>query len=53
MPTCHYCIVYAAVTVTVVAEEKKEQEQEPAGIHQIDYSTIVAKQQLLQSMLLE
>ena len=53
MHTCHYCIVYAAVTATVVAEEKKEQEQEPPGIHQTDYSTIVAKHQLLQCMLLE
>lgn len=40
------------VAVAVVAEGMKEEEQEPAGAHRTDYSTIVAstKQQLPQSI---
>ena len=39
------CYVFADITVT--SEEKKEEEQEPAGVH-----SIIAKQHLLQSMLI-
>ena len=38
------------VDITVVSEEKKEEEQEPAVAHQIDYTSTIAKQQFLQSM---
>ena len=36
--------------ITFVSEEKRENEQEPAGVHQIDYTSTIAKEQLLQSM---
>ena len=45
-------IICPIVAVAVVAEGMKEEEQEPAGAHRTDYSTIVAstKQQLPQSI---